>query len=71
MTVALRLSSFFPFLSFFRFVNKIFVCFFVENSSHLGWLAVVSPNANRLFSEIPLPPAKNFKLAFSISLECS
>ena len=33
---------------FFRFVNEIFVCLFVENSSHLRWL----------FSEIPLPPRK-------------
>ena len=58
---------------FFRFVNENFFCLFVESSSHLRWLAVVFPNANRLFSEIllsppsPPPPAKNF----SISLECS
>ena len=59
MTLPLRLSSFFPFfVFFFRFVNEIFVCLFVENSSHLRWLAIVSPNANRLFSEIPLPPPR-------------
>ena len=93
MTVALRLSYFFPlFRLFFRFVNEnvlfhrlIIFCLFVESSSHLRWLVIVFPNSNRLFSDIPLsslppypfppppPPssAKNFKLDFSISLECS
>ena len=41
---------------FFRFVNENFFCLFVESSSHLRWLAVVFPNANRLFSEILLSP---------------
>ena len=62
MTVALRLSYFFPFFRlFFSFCEwKCFIssthhfCLFVESSSHLRWLVIVFPNSNRLFSDIPL-----------------
>ena len=79
-------SSFFSFCERKCFISSTHhFCLFVESSSHLRWLVIVFPNSNRLFSDIPLsslppypspllpPPssAKNLKLDFSISLECS
>ena len=62
---------------FFRFVNENFFCLFVESSSHLRWLAVVFPNANRLFSEIllsppspPPPPRKISQFHWNVHCDC-
>ena len=70
MTVALRLSYFFPFFRlFFSFCEwKCFIssthhfCLFVESSSHLRWLVIVFPNSNRLFSDILLPSPPPYPL---------